>query len=102
MSNKQMEFNILGCSIRIKSDENNDRKAQEAMNLVNEEIHKLKNARPGLRDTDIAVLSALNLASKLLSTEGDFKDDIFALKLGVEDALKFVEKVSPGTMQINP
>lgn len=101
MSMNQTEFNILGCTIRIKSDEDNT-KALKAIELLESEIQKVKKASPTLKESDVAVLSALNLASMSIDTENEFKESVFALKTGVEDALKFVEAVSPGSMQVNP
>ena len=102
MSINQTEFNILGCTIRVKSGEDIDKQAHKAIDLLNEEISKVRSANPSLQVSDIAVLSALNLASKCLDTEAEYKDSVFALKAGVEDALKFVEEVSPGSMQVHP
>lgn len=96
----QTEFNILGCSIRIKPDEDNT-KALEAIEVLEKEIAQVKKMSPTLKESDIAVLSALNLATKCLDKDSEYKDSIFALKSGVEDALKFVEAVSPGSMQVN-
>jgi cell division protein ZapA (FtsZ GTPase activity inhibitor) len=59
---------------------------------------QLREDRPGLRDIDLAVMSALRIASKLQAVEEDFKENIFALKSGVEDALGYIEQVSPGTV----
>ena len=101
MSNNQTEFNILGCIIRIKSDENNDTKAMQAVQILTDEIEVVKKQNPTLKLTDLAVLSALNIASKYLDNEAEFKENIFTLKSGVEGALKYVEEVSPGSMQIN-
>lgn len=100
MSNYQTEFDILGCMIRIKSDENND-KAMKAIQLLTGEIDKVRSQNPTLKLSDLAVLSALNLATKCLDKETEFKENIFALKEGVQGALKYVEEVSPGSMQIN-
>lgn len=102
MSTNQTEFNILGCTIRLKSGEDNDTKALKAIDLLNEEIQKVRNMSPTLKESDLAVLSALNIASMCLDTKSEYKDNVFALKSGVEDALKFVEEVSPGSMQVNP
>ncbi len=101
MSTNQTEYNILGCTVRVKSDEDNT-KATEAISLLQKEIDKVKAVNPTLAYGDLAVLSALNLAGKVLDTEAEYKENIFTLKSGVEDALKFVEKVSPGTMQVAP
>jgi len=102
MSINQTEFNILGCTVRIKSDENNDNKAHKAIKVLNREIDKVRSVSPNLNATDLAILSALNLASNCLDTEAEFKENVFALKSGVEDALKFIQEVSPGSMQTNP
>ena len=96
MSSNQTEFNILGCSVRIKSDDNNT-KALDAIDLLNSEIAKVKSARPSLRDSDVAVLSALNLASKCLDTNVEYRNSIFTLKSGIEDALSFIEEASAGS-----
>ncbi|MBT4792571.1 MAG: cell division protein ZapA [Halobacteriovoraceae bacterium] len=95
----QTEYNILGCTIRVKSDEDKNNKALAAINLLRDEIDKVKEKNSSLKDSDLAVLSALNLASRCLDTEADYKDSVFALKSGIEDALQYVEKVSPGSMQ---
>lgn len=94
MTENQTEFNILGCSIRVKSGEDSDKKALEAINLLNDEIVKVKSKSPNMKSIDVAVLSALNLANKCLETQGEYRENIFALKAGVEDALQYVEQVS--------
>ena len=99
MSNDQTEYNILGCSIRVKSNENNDTKAAKAVEIVMNEIEKMRSSNPSLKDCDIADLSALNVATKYLDKDNEFKESIFTLKAGVEGALKFVEEVSPGSLQ---
>lgn len=100
MSNNQTEYDILGCTIRIKSDDNNDTKATDAIQIVMEEVQKVRSSNPTLKDSDVAVLSALNVATKYLDKDTEFKENIFALKTGVEGALKYVEEVSPGSMQV--
>ncbi len=99
--NQNLEFNILGCNVRLKSDEENNNKAIKAVDLLNDEITNLKKGNPSLKDTDVAVLSALNIASKFLDKDEEYKENVFALKAGIEDALNFVEEVSPGSMQTN-
>ncbi len=96
MSIDQREYNILGCNIRVKTSEDQDNKAAAAINLLQEEIEKVKLKNPQVNLMDVAVLSALNLASKCIAEEAEHKENIFALKSGVEDALKYVEQVSSG------
>lgn len=99
--NQNLEFNILGSSVRIKSNDENNINAQAAIDLLNNEISSIKSTNPNLKDIDVAVLSALKLATKSLEIESEYKENVFALKNGVEDALSFVEKVSPGSMNVS-
>ena len=101
MSNKHTEINILGCKIRIKSNDDNDTRPMQAVQLLCDEIDEVRKLSPTLKESDIAVLSALNIARKCLDSEAEFKENIFSLKAGVEGALKYVEEVSPGSMQVN-
>lgn len=100
--NQSLEYNILGCVVRVKPDENNNKNAQRAVDLLNDEIVSLKKQNPQLKDIDVAVLSALKLASGSLDLEAEYKENVFALKSGIEDALNFVEQVSTGTSEANP
>ena len=100
--NQSLEYNILGCPIRIKSDEKNNKNAIQAINLLNEEITLLKTKNPNLKDIDVAVLSALNIATKSIEIDSEYRENVFALRSGVEDALSFVEKVSSQANQQNP
>lgn len=99
--NQNLEFNILGCNVRVKSNDENNMNALAAVDLLNEEISSLKRTNPQLKEIDVAVLSALKLATKSLDIESEFKENVFALKSGIEDALSFVEQVSPGSMNTN-
>ena len=98
--NKSLEFNILGSVVRIKTDDSGDDKAQKSVDLLIAEVAEMKRLSPSMKDIDIAVLCALKIASKSLEIEGEYKENVFSLKTGIEDALSFVEEVSPGTMQV--
>ena len=98
-NNEGLEFNILGCQIRIKPDEARDQQAKQAIDIVNQEIENLKRSNPKLKDMDCAVLTALKLASDKLDVETEYKETALALKTGITDALDFIEEVSPGSMQ---
>ena len=93
-NNQSLEYNILGCLVRVKADEKDNTNAGLAINMLSDEISALKSKNPGMKDIDAAVLSALNIANKSLQVNEDYKENIFALKSGVEDALKFIEEVS--------
>ncbi len=94
-----LEYNILGCNVRVKPDEADHNNAKQAIDRVNEEIELLKKANPSLKDLDLAVLTALKLASARNELETEYKENVFALRSGISDALNFIEEVSPGTMQ---
>lgn len=98
-NNEGLEFNILGCQIRIKPDEARDQQAKRAIDIVNHEIENLKKSSPKLSDLDCAVLTALKIASDKLDVENEYRETTLALKTGINDALDFIEEVSPGSMQ---
>lgn len=98
-NNEGLEFNILGCKIRIKPEQARDLQAQQAINTVTQEIENLKKSNSKLSDLDCAVLTALKLASEKIDVEKEYKDTTLSLKSGINEALNFIEEVSPGSMQ---
>jgi cell division protein ZapA (FtsZ GTPase activity inhibitor) len=99
--NEGFEYNILGCSVRIKPDETERDNALKAIETVNTEIEKLRRANSKLSDLDVAVLVSLKLASEKQDVEQEYKENVFSLKSGINEALNFIEEVSPGSMQPN-
>jgi cell division protein ZapA (FtsZ GTPase activity inhibitor) len=99
--NEGLEYNILGCNVRIKKDEAERDNALKAIEDVNNEIEKMRSQNSKLKDIDVAVLIALKFASDKSEIESEYKENIFSLKAGVNDALSFIEEVSPGSMQTN-
>lgn len=100
--NQALEYNILGCVVRVKADEKDNTSAKLAINALNDEINALKSKNPNIKDIDAAVLSALNIANKSLQVDSEYKENIFALRSGVEDALKFIEEVSAQGSHTSP
>lgn len=101
VKNEGLEYNILGCPVRIKPEEDNSSNAQLAVDLVNKEIEQLRSKNSALKDTEVAVLIALKFAAEKLDVESEYKENVFALRSGINDALNFIEEVSPGSMQSN-
>ena len=99
VENKGLEYNILGCPIRIKPEEGKGANALSAIELVNKEISDLRSKSPKLKDLETAVLIALKFASEKLDVESEYKENVFALRSGIHEALNFIEEVSPGSMQ---
>jgi cell division protein ZapA (FtsZ GTPase activity inhibitor) len=99
VNNKGLEFNILGSQVRLSAQESDDSRAKAAIELVQKEVETMKNQNSRLKDTDIAVLVALKMATQKLEVESDFQTSVGSLKQGINEALEFIEVVSPGSIQ---
>lgn len=88
---KGFEYNILGCPIRLKDGESDFDTAKLAVDMVNNEIEALKLKSPNLSNTDIAVLTALKLASEKVQVDDEFKASLGTLKTGIKEAISFLE-----------
>ena len=84
---QDMEFNVLGCKVKLRPEQNDSDTARAVVDLVMKEIQDLKTARPGLRDTDVAVLVALKMATEKTQIEDEYKKNIFKLEESLESAL---------------
>lgn len=85
---QDIEYNVLGCKVRVRPDQNDSHNAKAVVDIVNAEIQQLKINRPQLRDTDVAVLVALKLATEKLQLEDEYKQNIFKLEESLETALQ--------------
>jgi cell division protein ZapA len=85
---QDIEYNVLGCKVRVRPDQNDSNNAKAVMDLVNAEIEQLKSARPLLRDTDLAVLVALKMATEKMQLEDEYKNNIIKLEGSLETALQ--------------
>jgi cell division protein ZapA (FtsZ GTPase activity inhibitor) len=85
---QDVDFNVLGCKVRLKSDQNDSLNAQAVIDLVNAEIQLLKTTRPQLRDTDVAVLVALKIATEKKQLEDEYKQTILKLEQSLDKALQ--------------
>lgn len=87
---QEVEFNVLGCKVKYKPEQDDNHNAKAVIDRVMDEIQKLKIARPGLRDTDVAVLVALQMANEKVQLEDEYKRNIFKLEESLEAALQLV------------
>jgi cell division protein ZapA len=85
---QDIEYNVLGCKVRVRPDQNDSDNAKAVVDLVNAEIQQLKTARPLLRDTDLAVLVALKIATEKVQLEDEYKKNILKLEGSLETALQ--------------
>lgn len=85
---QDIEYNVLGCKVRVRPDQNDSHNAKAVIDLINAEIQALKINRPQLRDTDVAVLVALKMATEKMQLEDEYKQNIFKLEESLETALQ--------------
>ena len=85
---QDIEYNVLGCKVRVRPDQNDSHNAKAVVDLINAEIQQLKISRPQLRDTDVAVLIALKVAKEKMQLEDEYKNNIFKLEESLETALQ--------------
>jgi cell division protein ZapA (FtsZ GTPase activity inhibitor) len=85
---QEKEFNVLGCKVKYRPLQNDSQNAKAVIELVLREIEELKSKRPMLRDTDVAVLVALKLATEKIELEDEYKTNILKLEESLEMALQ--------------
>jgi cell division protein ZapA (FtsZ GTPase activity inhibitor) len=82
------EFNVLGCKVRYRPEQDDSHIAKAVIDLVHAEVQQLKMSRPQLRDTDVAVLVALKMAKEKMQLEDEYKNNILKLESSLESALQ--------------
>ena len=87
---QEVEFSVLGCKVKYKPEQNDSHIAKAVIDLVLSEVQELKLKRPMLKDTDVAVLVALKMATERMQLEDEYKANILKLESSLESALEFV------------
>jgi cell division protein ZapA (FtsZ GTPase activity inhibitor) len=87
-TSQETEFNVLGCKVRLRPEETDSHIAKAVIDLVHSEVESLKRHRPQLRDTDVAVLVALKMATEKMQLEDEYKKNINKLEESLETALQ--------------
>ena len=85
---QDIEFNVLGCKVRYNPEQDDGQVAKQVIDLVQTEIQALRTSRPGLKDTDVAVLVALKMATEKKQLEEEYKKNVFKLEESLETALQ--------------
>lgn len=85
---QEQEFDVLGCKVKYRPERHDSHNAKAVIDLVLLEIQELKTKRPLLRDTDVAVLVALKMATEKLELEDEYKMNILKLEESLETALQ--------------
>lgn len=87
---QEQEFNVLGCKVKYRPEQNDSHNAKAVIDLVMHEVQELKSKRPMLRDTDVAVLVALKMATEKMQIEDEYKENILKLEQSLETALQVI------------
>lgn len=85
---QEKEFDVLGCKVTYKPERDDSHNARAVIELVLREIEDLRLKRPKLRDTDVAVLVALKIATDKLQLEDEYKRNILKLEESLQAALQ--------------
>ena len=85
---QEQEFNVLGCKVKYRPEQNDSQQAKVVIESVLREVEELKSRRPLLRDTDVAVLVALKFATDKMQLEDEYKNNILKLEQSLETALQ--------------
>lgn len=85
---QEKEFNVLGCKVTLRPEQSDSHNAKAVVDLVQREVEELKSKRPMLRDTDVAVLVALKMATEKIQIEDEYKANILKLEESLEMALQ--------------
>jgi hypothetical protein len=85
---QEKEFDVLGCKVKYRPELNDNHNAKAVIDLVISEVQELKLKRPLLRDTDVAVLVALKMATEKMHIEDEYKANILKLEESLEAALQ--------------
>ncbi len=84
---QEEEFNVLGCKVKYRPEQNDSQNAKAVIDIVLREVEDLKIKRPMLKDTDVAVLVALKLATERQQIEDEYRTNILRLEASLESAL---------------
>jgi hypothetical protein len=85
---QEQEFDVLGCKVTYRPERNDSHNAKVVIDLILREIEDLRLMRPRLRDTDVAVLVALKIATEKLQLEDEYKNTILKLEESLQTALQ--------------
>jgi cell division protein ZapA (FtsZ GTPase activity inhibitor) len=95
---EKSEFSILGQKVKMGNAlGDSEITPVEILDYVNSEADKLRASCPGLSDHQLAVLTALQIASEKLSLSESYREKFGELRTATFDALKCIEEVSPSS-----
>jgi cell division protein ZapA (FtsZ GTPase activity inhibitor) len=91
---QENEVEILGCRVKTRPEDDDREIAQTVIAQVQNEVAELLKARPSMRQTDVAVLVALKMATEKVKLEQEFKTAVLRLEGSVEQAMSQLQNRS--------
>lgn len=92
------EFNVLGYKVKFNSENEGEVAASRIVSLVLEEAEAIRAKAPNLENGQIAILTALKIASEKIASEDDYKKTVNEIQSNALHALNLIEEVSPTTI----
>lgn len=91
-------FEVLGYKLKLKQDEKLEGVSpSDIVGFVQAESEKIFKQSPQLAPHQVAVLLALKFAGEKLALEKEYRENITHLRMTANDALQYIEDVSPTT-----
>ncbi len=89
------DFEVLGLRVKPKAASEGTISTKEIVELVNSEAAKLRKEIPGLDNSKLAVLVALELAQQQLMLKNDVKASVDHLTVKSENVLSLLDSILP-------
>ncbi|MBH46774.1 MAG: hypothetical protein CME71_01245 [Halobacteriovorax sp.] len=90
------DFEILGSRVKINPDKvSGETTPDEIVEFVRQTATQIKTQAPQLDNGQVFLLAALKIAEERLNLNREYRDNIEALQASAQDALRFIEEVSP-------
>lgn len=90
------DFEILGSRVKINPDKvAGETTPNEIVDYVRQAAMQIKTAAPNLDNGQVFLLAALKIAEERLNLNREYRENIEALQASAQDALRFIEEVSP-------
>lgn len=90
------DFEILGSRVKINPDKvTGETTPTEIVEYVRQAAMQIKTAAPNLDNGQVFLLAALKIAEERLNLNREYRENIEALQSSAQDALRFIEEVSP-------
>ncbi len=90
------DFEILGSRVKINPDKvSGETTPNEIVEYVRQTATSIKTEAPQLENGQVFLLAALKIAEENLNLNREYRDNIKTVQASAQDALRFIEEVSP-------